>query len=647
MDSFRMMLLTGVLVCACAATFAAQSPMKPVFEMGASQQTVLQILGVPNNASQTDGDGKQIWYYKKAQVNFLNGKVIGWRDFAENLPARAENTPPLQLGATAAEIFAAFGFPPTALRYLNPRKNIAGEEEWKYSVGSVIFQHNRVVGWRNLTTSIISLGMAKTGAPAVEVGATARAVLDYAGTPPTLTSYTNADAQLWTYPDGQLLLSGGKLARIGVTPPAPEQPAAPGTVDKGITPELEARAEQAPDTAATSVAALAAYLTQPARNEAEKTRVLFHWITLHINYNAAGFFTSDLGDNNPETVLKDRLGVCSGYAYLFTALARAAGLKAESIVGKVRLGMAPGQIQDGFHAWSAVQINGQWQLCDATFASGYIDEHKQFVRLPNEHYYLTPPGEMILDHFPTDPRWQLLETPISVETFQSLPVVSQGFFHYGLQVDSHPNLVVPIDHELVLTLQAPAEVSLVACLYQDGKPLPYTSTFSQREDDKLVVRAVVPSAGTYALMIFAGSATENGKFERALEYRLEATGGVGDRGGYPSAYAGFYQRQARLVAPFDHDLPGNIAGKFDIILPGATDAVVATRYGQMHLAKQGNRFTGATQLPLGQVEIMASYPGEVAPSAADTKTAIAGTHQLTLPAPHLDNYEVLLLYTAR
>jgi len=649
MASFRRALIAGMVACACAVVLAAPPPppAKAVFKMGASQQAVLQILGMPSNISQTDSDGKQIWYYKKAQVNFVNGIVVGWRDFLEKSPEHSANAAPLHLGATSEEVFAAFGFPPTALHYLNPRKRVAGEEEWKYSIGAIIFQNNHIVGWRNLNTTAISLGTAKEGAPAVDIGATAQAVIDYAGTPPTLTSYTGTDEQCWTYPDGQLVLRGGKLVRIDVAPPAPAPAAAPGMVDKGITPELEARAENAPDEVATSVAALAAYLTLPAQTEAQKARVLFHWETTHINYNAAGFFSTQLGDNNPETVLKDRTGVCSGYAFLYAALARAAGLKSEVVFGKTRTPTAtPGQCEEGNHAWSAIQINGQWQLLDPTFASGSIDENKQFVRKLNEHFYLTPPGEMILDHFPTDARQQLLEKPFSLEEFQNLPVVSSGYFNSGLQIDSHPNLVVPMVRDLVLTLQGPADASLVTRVYQGGQPLPISTSFVQRENDKFVVRVTAPSAGTYTLMIFTASPTEPGKYECALEYRLEATEGAGEQSGYPIAFDNFYKRQARLIAPFDHFVPGNVAGSFDLILPGALDATIRTRYGQMHLNKQGNRFSGSTQLPLGPVQILAKYPGET-PAQANTAVVSKGIRQLTLPAPRVDNYEVLLQFTAK
>jgi transglutaminase/protease-like cytokinesis protein 3 len=70
------------------------------------------------------------------------------------------------------------------------------------------------------------------------------------------------------------------------------------------------------------------------------------------------------------------------------------------------------------HAWNAVQINKKWYLLDCTFASGYIDLNKvKFVKHRNDVYYLTPPRIFILDHHPSDSKWQLLDKPLDINSF--------------------------------------------------------------------------------------------------------------------------------------------------------------------------------------------------------------------------------------
>ena len=210
-----------------ASTEGAGFPIS-TFEMGASQQTVLTILGKPTNFSQKDETGKEIWYYNSATVTFVNGKVIGWRKFVEKFPSRAPDAPPLHLWSTKADVLAALGFPPTALHYqqgLRLVKRPCGDEEWQYSVVTVIFQGDVICGWRNLKNTIISVGAAKEKTPMIALGANAKQVADYAGTPVTLVCFTDNGDQLWNYEDGQVFLRAGKVVWMGPYPQT-EQPTA-------------------------------------------------------------------------------------------------------------------------------------------------------------------------------------------------------------------------------------------------------------------------------------------------------------------------------------------------------------------------------------------------------------------------------------
>lgn len=41
----------------------------------------------------------------------------------------------------------------------------------------------------------------------------------------------------------------------------------------------------------------------------------------------------------------------------------------------------------------------------------------------DDHYFMTDPDEFILEFWPHDPNWQLLDSPISLEQFEELPFV--------------------------------------------------------------------------------------------------------------------------------------------------------------------------------------------------------------------------------
>ena len=60
---------------------------------------------------------------------------------------------------------------------------------------------------------------------------------------------------------------------------------------------------QTPHQMETSVKILAAYLVKPARNEHEKIRAIFRWVTENIAYDSDGYFSGQYGDLSPDGVL--------------------------------------------------------------------------------------------------------------------------------------------------------------------------------------------------------------------------------------------------------------------------------------------------------------------------------------------------------
>ena len=75
--------------------------------------------------------------------------------------------------------------------------------------------------------------------------------------------------------------------------------------------------------------------------------------------------------------------VCSGYTLAFKALCDRLGLPCWVINGYVG---------DGYHAWNAIQLDGETLYCDCTFADSLHDEGYLFMdeeKLEREEYYLT------------------------------------------------------------------------------------------------------------------------------------------------------------------------------------------------------------------------------------------------------------------
>ena len=79
---------------------------------------------------------------------------------------------------------------------------------------------------------------------------------------------------------------------------------------------------------------LANSLTKNCETDLEKTRAIFVWIASNITYDMVAFKAGEYPDYNARSVLKNKSGLCEGYARLFHALATEADIKSEIIMQK-------------------------------------------------------------------------------------------------------------------------------------------------------------------------------------------------------------------------------------------------------------------------------------------------------------------------
>lgn len=143
-------------------------------------------------------------------------------------------------------------------------------------------------------------------------------------------------------------------------------------------------------------ATLARMLLKDGQTESEKAYALFSWISANITYDNSTKWQRRYGnsgaDQSPEGVLASGRGVCEGIANLFTDVAVRMGLESAVVTGR-----ASGARQER-HAWNSVKIDGEWGLVDIS-----------------RHTFRASPQEFLARHFPDDPRWQLLDKPLTYE----------------------------------------------------------------------------------------------------------------------------------------------------------------------------------------------------------------------------------------
>jgi hypothetical protein len=198
---------------------------------------------------------------------------------------------------------------------------------------------------------------------------------------------------------------------------------------------------------------LAYKLTSPYPNQIQKVRAIFSWVAEHIEYNvhkssirnsSPGKLTllkpvDSISNNSAdeyvaEKVLRNRSGVCEGYARLFKTLCDYAGIQSALITGYARSNINHVGLKFlSNHYWNAVFIDSAWHLLDVTWASGYISLYdNKFINQFDDYYFFTAPELFIRDHFPDDLQWTLLTDPKAPDEFSNSPFKQKDFLKYNI-----------------------------------------------------------------------------------------------------------------------------------------------------------------------------------------------------------------------
>lgn len=375
---------------------------------------------------------------------------------------------------------------------------------------------------------------------------------------------------------------------------------------------IDAHALAAPASVQTSFRTLAAWLVAPCRSDEGKARAIFRWITENIRYDVDAFFAGDQLSGDAGEALRKKSGVCEGYAGLFEELAKASGIQAVRITGYAKgYGYVPGQPPGSVpnHAWNAVRIGGRWRLVDCTWGAGYIGDDRKFHRAFDSHFFLTPPGEFIFDHFPENESWQLLDSPRSRAEFDRSVHVKSGFYALGLSLGTNTEGTLPSDGEIVLRLGLTGPVAGVAALARGEKPADDRSAFVQNEGNALVVRVTPPDTGFYSLRLFARRAADETPYAWILEYRLQSIRRAQGHPAYPRKLSEFDRGNVRIIEPMTGLLSAGTVRRFRVVIPPGDQAAVIVNESWTFLKKAGEEWQGDVMIEPGTISLCAKRPG--------------------------------------
>lgn len=407
------------------------------------------------------------------------------------------------------------------------------------------------------------------------------------------------------------LLAAAALAVPGAVAAQDAAPGPGADATAGRFAAADALADSAPASVERSVPALAGYLARAGGDDLTRARVLYRWLTGHITYDVEGLRSGRPGDPSPEAVLQRGKSVCEGFARLAEALGNAMGLEVQVVTGWSKgYGYAPGQKFDGptNHAWDAVRIAGRWRLMDPTWGAGYLDESLKFVRQFQEHYFLTDPQQFVFDHLPENPRWQLLEPPLTAAEYADLVYLRPMFFRAGFRIGNYDHLTIGAADRLSVTLGVSQPVMMKAEVLDAAsqRSLEGDYAFVQVGGEDAQVDVRLPRPGIYLVRMFAKPLGAAGDLDWILDYRVRATGGAPGVV-FPTAYEAFASRRVRLLAPLDGVLRAGRRYAFRLRAPGALEVVVVAGGKWTRLNPRGDEFAGEATAAPGAVTVFAKY----------------------------------------
>jgi transglutaminase-like putative cysteine protease len=260
-----------------------------------------------------------------------------------------------------------------------------------------------------------------------------------------------------------------------VIPGAPVEPKDPNGWP--LPEEPDELATSIPDADQTDVATVAKYFSSRITDQHRLAKALHDYVVLRLSYDTPtsllkGEDLAKRPSQEADPVFAAKTAVCEGYARLYAALAKDAGIEVAFVTGYIRdahrrpsedavSDEAVKQALEGFlHAWNAVKLDGNWVLVDTTWDDPVSTDGKEHY---STTYLFTPPSLFAYDHLPEEPAWQLVAKPLGAGEFARQPLLSPYVGRIGVVLQDPVRSQVTVDDgELDITFGNPFHATLDA-----------------------------------------------------------------------------------------------------------------------------------------------------------------------------------------
>ena len=263
------------------------------------------------------------------------------------------------------------------------------------------------------------------------------------------------------------------------------------------------------------------------------------------------------------------------------------------------------------HAWNAVFVRGNWFLLDSTWGAGILGKDKKFEARFDEFYFLTDAECFALSHFPhfheapnESLKWQLLEKPLSLETFNRLLDIRPAAYSVGLFPLSHRDVIIKFNDEIELTFkeEIPKSIRLSTELLKDETNILEGQDYccyAYWSKGYVKVTAIPPVSGIYRLQILgrdrSTGADENMPllFEYKLHCNTVSKGNASRKFPLPDYYPQAFVDECQVLEPLGKQIPPETEIKMRFQSPVLKRMMINKKL----LEKEGDIFEGKAMSP--------------------------------------------------
>jgi hypothetical protein len=261
-------------------------------------------------------------------------------------------------------------------------------------------------------------------------------------------------------------------------------------------------------------------LVKNGRNDLDKVRAIYHWISTHIYYDyerAKTLASNNFHDRSVDSIFILRKGICIDYSRLTKFMLSAAKIKCEIIEGHGRYADEDffGTEKDLRHAWNAVFLNNKWLFLDVTWAA-----IQNIGDDTGSNFFLMEPKDFIYTHLPEDPQWALVQNPLTYEDFVRCPMVKNGFFRLVKSIPPANGIIVTDKDFITLddlyfskkvSPELDVEIQKVTNDKTEDSEYPEYEIVNQKEKPMLKIK--LPEKGKFYVRIIAREKVEDNLFD--------------------------------------------------------------------------------------------------------------------------------------